>query len=230
MARTMMIENKISDRFWKEAVHTTIHIQNRYLLRLHENKTPYELWFGRKAIVRHFKIFGSKCYIRNTKDSLSKFEDRANERIFLGYSCKSKAYQCYNKRLGKVMESVDVKVDERNAEISNDYYDYPMYEENEKEQSPPPSPKSSSSASPKTSLPTSPKISPQETPKSSPPSSPKSFRKCFQLNHPSQQIIGDPNMGIQTRRKVAQTQEHINHALLSHFEPKNIIEASKDES
>ena len=49
------------------------------------------------------------------------------------------------------MESVDVKVDERNAKISSDYYDYPMYEENEEEQSPPPSPKSSSSASPKTS-------------------------------------------------------------------------------
>jgi len=37
-------------------------------------------------------------------------------------------------------------------------------------------------------------------------------------------------MGIQTTRKVAQTQEHINYALLSHFEPKNIIEVSKDES
>jgi len=92
MARTMMTKNKISDRFWKEVVHTAVYIQNRCLLIPHENKTPYELWFGRKAIVRHFKIFGSKCYIRNTKDSLGKFEDRADEGIFLGYSCKSKAY------------------------------------------------------------------------------------------------------------------------------------------
>lgn len=175
------------------------------MLRPHENKTPYELWFGRKATVTYFKIFNSKCYIRNTKDNLGKFEDRANEGIFLGYSCKSKAYQCYNKKIGKVVENVDVKVDERNSEMLSEYYDYLMYEENEREQSSPPSPKSSSSASPIASPPTSPKKSSQETLESSPLSSPKSSKKHFQLNHPSQKIIGDPNIGIQTRRKAAQT-------------------------
>lgn len=60
MAQTMLTESKVADKFWK-AVHTTVYIQNRCLLRPHENKTPYELWFGRKATIRHFKIFGSKC-------------------------------------------------------------------------------------------------------------------------------------------------------------------------
>lgn len=67
MARTMMIENKINDSFLKEVVHIVVDIHNRFFLRPHENKIPYELWFGRKTIVKYFKIFGSKCYIRNTK-------------------------------------------------------------------------------------------------------------------------------------------------------------------
>jgi len=61
------------------------------MLRCNENRTLYEMWFGRKAIVRYFKVFGSKCYFKRTKDNLGKFEDREDEGIFLNYSTKSKA-------------------------------------------------------------------------------------------------------------------------------------------
>jgi len=73
------------------------------MLRSHENKTPYELWFNKKESTRYFKVFGSKCYIKRMKENLSKFDDRADEGIFLGYSIKSKAYKCYNKRLRKIL-------------------------------------------------------------------------------------------------------------------------------
>jgi hypothetical protein len=32
--------------------------------------------------------------------------------IFLGYAYGSKAYKCYNKRLSKVVDNIDVRVDE----------------------------------------------------------------------------------------------------------------------
>ena len=64
MARTMLNESKVGDRFWREAIHTSVYIQNRCMLRPNEDKTPYEMWFGRKATVKYFKIFGSKCYIK----------------------------------------------------------------------------------------------------------------------------------------------------------------------
>ena len=49
---------------------------------------------------------------------LGKFEPRADEGILLGYSSKSKGYKCYNKRLWKIFESIDVVSDEacRNPE------------------------------------------------------------------------------------------------------------------
>lgn len=43
MARTMLKEAGISDRFWLQAVHTTVHTLNRALLRNNTDKTPYEL-------------------------------------------------------------------------------------------------------------------------------------------------------------------------------------------
>ena len=64
-------------------------------------------------MVKHFKIFGSKCYIKNTDEQLGKLEPRADEGILLGYSPHSKAYKCYNKRLGRIVDSIDVVVDEK---------------------------------------------------------------------------------------------------------------------
>ena len=62
--------------------------------------------------MKYFKIFGSKCYIKSTDENIGKLEPRADEGILLGYSPHSKAYKCYNKRLGKIVESIDVVVDE----------------------------------------------------------------------------------------------------------------------
>ena len=60
MARTMLNESKLNDKFWGQAVHTTVYIMNKGLLRSKNDKTPYELWIGRAENVRHFKIFGSE--------------------------------------------------------------------------------------------------------------------------------------------------------------------------
>ena len=44
MARTMLMNSKLTDIFWTHAVHTSIHIPNR-LIRINNNdKNPYELW------------------------------------------------------------------------------------------------------------------------------------------------------------------------------------------
>jgi hypothetical protein len=83
-ARTMLNESKLPDKFWRDAIHTAVHILNRAQLRPNHDKTPYELWFGRLASVKHFRIFGSKCYINNDEDKLGNFDPRSYEGIFLG--------------------------------------------------------------------------------------------------------------------------------------------------
>ena len=101
----------MSDSYWKEVVYTTVYILNRGKLRVNKDKTPYELWYGRPASVKYFKVFGSKCYIKRNEDNLGKFDSRTDEEIFLGYSSTKKVYRCYNKRLQKIVESADVRID-----------------------------------------------------------------------------------------------------------------------
>jgi hypothetical protein len=74
MARTMLMDSKLEDIFWTREVHTSIHIQNRVMLRNNTDKTPYKLWKRILENVKHFRIFGSKCYIKREDDKMGKFD------------------------------------------------------------------------------------------------------------------------------------------------------------
>jgi hypothetical protein len=112
MARTMIMDSKLTYMFWTEEVHTTIHIQNRVILRNNTNKTPYELWKGRPANVKHFRVFVRKCYIKREDGRMGKFESCVDKGILVVYSSIRKAYKCYNTRLKKFVESINVTIDE----------------------------------------------------------------------------------------------------------------------
>ena len=81
-ARSMMNERKISQTYWVEAIHIAVHILKKSHLRPHNEKTSYEIWFVRPTLIKHFKVFGSKCYIKNNDENIDKYDDRADEGIF----------------------------------------------------------------------------------------------------------------------------------------------------
>jgi frataxin-like iron-binding protein CyaY len=112
MARTMLMDSKLIDIFWTHVVHTTVHIQNRVMLRNNKNKTSYELWKGIPTNGNHFKVFGSKFYIKREDGRMGKFDSRVDKGVLVGYSSTRKAYKCYNLRLNKVLESINVTIDE----------------------------------------------------------------------------------------------------------------------
>ena len=62
--------------------------------------------------MKYFRIFGSTCFILKDRENVGKFDFQSDEGIFLGYFSTSKAYQVYNKRTMKVMEMVNVVIDE----------------------------------------------------------------------------------------------------------------------
>ncbi|GJU37299.1 retrovirus-related pol polyprotein from transposon TNT 1-94 [Tanacetum coccineum] len=71
-------------------------------------KTPYELLRGRKPTLDYFRVFGSKCFILNTKYYLTKFDPKSYEGVFLRYSQNSKAYIILNKDTRKIEDSLNV--------------------------------------------------------------------------------------------------------------------------
>ncbi|GJX16383.1 retrovirus-related pol polyprotein from transposon TNT 1-94 [Tanacetum coccineum] len=111
MSRTILNEQSLPQKFWCNAVDTSTYILNRILIRAILGKTPYELLRGRKPTLDYFRVFGSKCFILNTKVYLTKFDPKSYEGVFLGYSQNSKAYIVLNKHTRKVEESLNVKFD-----------------------------------------------------------------------------------------------------------------------
>ena len=78
-------------------------------------KTPYELFKGKKPNISYFHAFGYKCSIHNNgKDKLDKFDAGSDEDILVGYSLHSKAYRVYNKRTRLIEESIHIVFDESN--------------------------------------------------------------------------------------------------------------------
>ncbi|GJS73822.1 putative ribonuclease H-like domain-containing protein [Tanacetum coccineum] len=96
--RTMLADSKIPTTFWAEAVNTACYVQNRVLVIKPHNKTPYELFHGRTPSLSFMRPFGCPVTILNTLDHLGKFDGKADEGFFVGYSVNSKAFRVFNSR------------------------------------------------------------------------------------------------------------------------------------
>ncbi|KAJ9561595.1 hypothetical protein OSB04_006755 [Centaurea solstitialis] len=111
-ARTMLAYSGLPLTFWAEAVSRACFTQNRTIITKRFKKTPYHIINHRVPNVKFFHIFGCRCYILNNRDNLGKFDKKADEGYFLGYSLTSKTFRVYNKRTKMVMETVYVTFDE----------------------------------------------------------------------------------------------------------------------
>ncbi|GKD55968.1 ribonuclease H-like domain-containing protein, partial [Tanacetum coccineum] len=110
------IENLIDLK--AKAVNTACYVQNRVLVIKPHNKTPYELLLGRKSTLSFIRPFGYSVTILNTLDHLGKFDGKADEGFFVGYSTNSKAYRVFNSRTRIVEENLYVKFREETPNIA----------------------------------------------------------------------------------------------------------------
>ncbi|GJR94486.1 putative ribonuclease H-like domain-containing protein [Tanacetum coccineum] len=117
-ARTMLVDSKLPTTFWAEAVNTACYVQNRVLVIKPHNKTPYELFLGRKPALSFMRPFGCPVTILNTIDHLGKFDGKADEGFFVGYSTNSKAFRVFNSRTRIVEENLHVQFSENTPNIA----------------------------------------------------------------------------------------------------------------
>ncbi|GJT09797.1 retrovirus-related pol polyprotein from transposon TNT 1-94 [Tanacetum coccineum] len=90
------------------------------------NKTPYELFLGRKPALGFMKPFGCPITILNTIDHLSKFDDKADEGFFVRYSINSKAFRVFNSRTRIVEENLHVQFSENTPNIVGSGQNWPF--------------------------------------------------------------------------------------------------------
>ncbi|GJX62028.1 retrovirus-related pol polyprotein from transposon TNT 1-94 [Tanacetum coccineum] len=89
-AITMLADSKLPTAFWAEAINTACYVQKKVLMLKPHNKTPYELFHGRTPTLSFMRPFGYPITILNTIDHLGKFDGKADECFFIGYSLNSK--------------------------------------------------------------------------------------------------------------------------------------------
>jgi len=111
-ARTMLADLKLPITFWAEAVSTACFVQNRSIIVKDHKKTPYELLFKRKPQMGFFRSFGCPVSVLNTSDQLAKFDAKACDGFFVGYSSQSIAYRVYISKHNIIEESMNVEFHE----------------------------------------------------------------------------------------------------------------------
>ncbi|GJV70503.1 putative ribonuclease H-like domain-containing protein [Tanacetum coccineum] len=123
-ARTMLVDSKLPTTFWAEAVNTACYVLNRVLVIKPHNKTPYELIRGRTPLIDFMKPFGCPVTILNTRDHLGKFDGKADEGFFVGYSVVSKAMRVFNKRTRIVEETLNIRFLENTPNVTGNGPDW----------------------------------------------------------------------------------------------------------
>ncbi|GKB42428.1 ribonuclease H-like domain-containing protein [Tanacetum coccineum] len=116
--KNMQADSKLPTTFWAEAVNTACYVQNRVLVTKPHNKTPYELFLGRKPALGFMRSVRYPIIILNTIDHLGKFDGKADEGLFVGYSINSKAFRVFNSRTRIVEENLHVQFSENTPNIA----------------------------------------------------------------------------------------------------------------
>ncbi|GJZ24009.1 retrovirus-related pol polyprotein from transposon TNT 1-94 [Tanacetum coccineum] len=117
-SKTMLNGAKLPKQFWGEAVNTVCYTQNRSIIVKRHGKTSYDVFRGRSPDISYFHMFGCPIHIRNHKDHLGKFDEKADDGFFLGYSPVAKALRVFNIRRQEMEEIVHVTFSEDDEAIS----------------------------------------------------------------------------------------------------------------
>jgi hypothetical protein len=78
----MLDEHRTPRCFWANAISIACYISNWIFLRSILHLTPFELRFGHKSSVSHFRPFDYKCFVLKLRN-LDKFESHSSDGILL---------------------------------------------------------------------------------------------------------------------------------------------------
>lgn len=107
MAKCVLIDADLPNKYWGEVVCTANYLQNRLYTRA-TGTTPFEKWYNNKPPLQHIHIFGSKVYAHTLKELRRYLDQKAREFIFIGYADNAKGYSLLNRNTHRVIISRDI--------------------------------------------------------------------------------------------------------------------------
>ena len=94
--RSMLSNVGIGHEFWAKAMDTACYLVNRSPTSTLIDKTPQEVWNGKKPSIKHLKVFGCDAYVHVPKEKGSKLHNKAEKCIFIGYKYGMKGHKIWN--------------------------------------------------------------------------------------------------------------------------------------
>ena len=115
-ARAMLADAELPDHLWAEAVATAHFIRVRSPTA-GKDKTPWELFYGRKPDVSMMRTFGALAYARVPSKLLKKLDERSRRGVMVGYqpNCKGWRIMLDDER---IVISRDVVFEELSKQLS----------------------------------------------------------------------------------------------------------------
>ncbi len=92
--RAMLSDSGLPKSLWAEAVVTACFIRNRSPVSTRD-KTPWELFFGKKPDVSAMRVYGARAYVHVPKQLRGKLESHSEMGYLVGYEPNAKGYRIY---------------------------------------------------------------------------------------------------------------------------------------
>ncbi|GJZ55643.1 hypothetical protein Tco_0610836 [Tanacetum coccineum] len=108
-----------------EDIHVYMLVEKKYPLipatitAMLNKKLQADYW--NEIFIHLLYVFGSLCYPSNDSEDLGKLDAKADIGIFVGYVPTKKAFRIYNRRTYKIMETINVTLDELTTMASEQF-------------------------------------------------------------------------------------------------------------
>lgn len=107
-AKCMLADANLGKEYWAESVNMAVHLINRTVNSHCKEKTPEELWSGKKVDVSGIKLFGSEIMVHVAKEKRKKWDFKSKKCIFVGYDTNTKGFRCIDPKTKQLSISRDV--------------------------------------------------------------------------------------------------------------------------
>eukprot|EP00253_Pinus_taeda_P002397 PITA_02397 len=120
-ARSMLSGAGLGREFWVEAAETTCYLVNRSPSSALEDKTPQEVWTGKKPSLSHLRVFECDAYVHVPKEKRTKLDSKSKKCIFIGEVKDVIKHEVPSKELEKI--EFELKEEESDSTIEDESED-----------------------------------------------------------------------------------------------------------
>ena len=96
IVRCLLADKEVPSHLWVEVVRDPFILMKFRPSKSHPDKSPDELFLGKKPKISHLCTFGYLVFVHQSKPDQSKLQPYATQYILLSFDDKTKAYRCYD--------------------------------------------------------------------------------------------------------------------------------------